>query len=535
MSSFFSRSKHLPPGPPGLPILGNLTQIPSTEQWVWFHDVSKKYGDVNTLHVLNKTIIVLNSHEAIEALFTKKVAQYSSKPPRKMANLSDLTMTLPFMDPGEVFSTARKQFHLEVGQAAVPAYDAEYERSSRRFLCTLAGDLQCENLTKNIDDSLGHVFLKVSTGYEPTATDTVLTRMNDLAHFAADVLGDKFQKLDVLPNVLCSLPTWTPVVGPLLKLGAHWKTELHKTADMTVKLSQEGKAAGNASVMSNLSAAAGEKEMDDRSKMIAVTMNAGGMLATESATLTFLLTMAKFPDVQKRAQAEVDGLLGGKRLPTMADRPSLPYVDAVLSEVLRWVSIAPVIAREVTEDDHYKDFLIPKGATIMANNWAISRDERIFPSPEAFRPERFLDASGAALRTDVLRPMQFAFGFGHRTCPGRFLADALLFSHFAHVLAAFDVALPLAAEKADADADANIRVKSNGAACRIEEVYVTLAYRSAAAEALVNEANATSTPATTTTTTTTATENDLGATPTPAPANGLPNGSPNTGKGNATH
>ena len=64
------------------------------------------------------------------------------------------------------------------------------------------------------------------------------------------------------------------------------------------------------------------------------------MLATESATLTFLLAMAKFPEIQKRAQAEVDAL--GGRLPTMADRAQLPYVDAVLSEVLRWVSIAPV-------------------------------------------------------------------------------------------------------------------------------------------------------------------------------------------------
>ena len=52
--------------------------------------------------------------------------------------------------------------------------------------------------------------------------------------------------------------------------------------------------------------------------------------------------MARFPEIQKRAQAEVDELLDGKRLPTMADRPRLPYVDAVLSEVLRWVSIAPV-------------------------------------------------------------------------------------------------------------------------------------------------------------------------------------------------
>ena len=65
------------------------------------------------------------------------------------------------------------------------------------------------------------------------------------------------------------------------------------------------------------------------------------MPQTESATLTFLLAMAKFPEIQKRAQAEVDTVCSG-RLPTMAYRPHLPYVDAILSEVLRWVSIAPV-------------------------------------------------------------------------------------------------------------------------------------------------------------------------------------------------
>ncbi|KAI0350504.1 cytochrome P450 [Trametes cingulata] len=506
---FGSRSKaqaqHLPPGPPGLPIVGNLTQIPSTEQWVWFHELSKKYGDVNTLHVLNQTIIVLNSQEAIDALFNKKAEQYASKPPRKMADLSDLTMTLPFMDPGEVFSTARKQFHMEVGPSAVHNYDKDYEASSRKLLQTLASDPSCRDLTPVIDDSLGHVFLKVSTGYEARPADTILTQMNDLAHFAADILGDKFQKLDILP-FLASLPTWAPVAGPLLKLGAKWKKQLHATADATVQLSEQGKAAGNASVMSNLSAAAGAEALDDRAKMIAVTMNAGGMLATESATLTFLLAMAKFPDVQRRAQAEVDALTGGKRLPTMADRPSLPYVDAVLSEVLRWVSIAPVSDAQRSPSPR-----------------AISRDESIFPDPESFKPERFLDPSGKALRTDVLRPMQFAFGFGQRTCPGRFLADALLFSHLAHVLAVFDVALPPAAEKAKRAADARMKVKSNGAACRVEEVYVALSPRSSAASELISQG--VSKP--TTTTTENATANGS--------ANGVPNGSAPTSKSSAAH
>ncbi|KAH9851179.1 hypothetical protein C2E23DRAFT_831272 [Lenzites betulinus] len=83
--------------------------------------------------------------------------------------------------------------------------------------------------------------------------------------------------------------------------------------------------------------------------------------------------------------------------------------------------------------------------------------------------------------------MQFAFGFGRRTCPGRFLADALLFSHYAHILAVFDVSLPPATETAQRAADAQMKVMSNGAACRVEEVYVQLAFRSDATKALVGQ------------------------------------------------
>ena len=149
--------------------------------------------------MLGTTIIVLNSRAAIDAIFEKEVAQYSSKAPRQMASISDLTMTLPFMDPGETFSNARKQFHLGIGQGAVGQYDGAYEDASRAFVRALAGDLACARLDSTIDESLGRVFLKVSTGYDGKETESALKKMNDLAHFAADVLGDKFRVLDPIP------------------------------------------------------------------------------------------------------------------------------------------------------------------------------------------------------------------------------------------------------------------------------------------------------------------------------------------------
>ena len=106
---------------------------------------------MNTYHVLNKTLIILNSREAIDALFEKQVDNYSNKPPRKMADMSDLTMTLPFMNPGDIFSNARKQFHLGIGPSAVSQYDRDYEQSSRQFIQLLAGDLECTKLNQHID------------------------------------------------------------------------------------------------------------------------------------------------------------------------------------------------------------------------------------------------------------------------------------------------------------------------------------------------------------------------------------------------
>ena len=79
--------------------------------------------------------------------------------------------------------------------------------------------------------------------------------------------------------------------------------------------------------------------------------------------------MAKFPDIQRRAQAELD-LVVGSRLPMLSDRPNLPYVDALIKEVMRWHPIGPLgIAHMTTQEDEYNGYRIPKGAVLIPNIW----------------------------------------------------------------------------------------------------------------------------------------------------------------------
>lgn len=85
---------------------------------------------------------------------------------------------------------------------------------------------------------------------------------------------------------------------------------------------------------------------------------------------TFFLAMTLFPEVQRKAQEEIDRVLGPGRLPTMADRPRLPFTDAVVKEVLRWHPVAPMgIPHMSSEDDNYNGYFIPKGSLLLANIW----------------------------------------------------------------------------------------------------------------------------------------------------------------------
>jgi hypothetical protein len=88
---------------------------------------------------------------------------------------------------------------------------------------------------------------------------------------------------------------------------------------------------------------------------------------------------------------------------------------------------------QVDQDDYYEGYFIPKGAYVYANAFTISFDEKTFPDPYAFKPERYLKSDGT-FDTSVLNP---DFGFGRRVCPGQNLAQFSLASAVASLGWAF--------------------------------------------------------------------------------------------------
>ena len=90
---------------------------------------------------------------------------------------------------------------------------------------------------------------------------------------------------------------------------------------------------------------------------------------TISSARLFLLAMAMHPDVQRKAQAELDAVVGSHRLPCYADRSSLPYVDAIVKELARWQPVVPLVTHVSSADDEYKGYFIPKGSLVVGNSW----------------------------------------------------------------------------------------------------------------------------------------------------------------------
>jgi hypothetical protein len=175
----------------------------------------------------------------------------------------------------------------------------------------------------------------------------------------------------------------------------------------------------------------------DLVKDVAAVAYLAGIDTTAATLGTFFLAMVCSPEVQKEAQAELDKVLNG-RLPEHSDISSLPYLSALVKEVHRWQPVAPLgVPHLSTSDDLYNGYHIPANSIIIPNQWAMSNDERDYPEPREFKPERFL--RNGKLDNSVRDPMDIAFGFGRRICPGIHLAHSTITLAAASVLSTFDL------------------------------------------------------------------------------------------------
>jgi cytochrome P450 len=175
-------------------------------------------------------------------------------------------------------------------------------------------------------------------------------------------------------------------------------------------------------------------------KFSASSMYLGGADTTVGSLMAFFLAMMLFPDAQKKAQEELDKVVGG-RLPVSIDRERLPYIWAMVLETHRWHPVVPMgLPHASTKEDAIRGYRIPKGSLLTSNIWWFTHDPAVYPDPMTFRPERFIETPTHQPEPD---PRTWTFGYGRRQCPGKLVADNALFVTIAQTLAVFDIEKPI--------------------------------------------------------------------------------------------
>ncbi|KAK7442492.1 hypothetical protein VKT23_016090 [Stygiomarasmius scandens] len=185
-----------------------------------------------------------------------------------------------------------------------------------------------------------------------------------------------------------------------------------------------------------------EKDIALQEKIIKETagnMYLAGTDTTVTALHSFFLAMVCYPEVQRKAQKELDRVVGRNRLPNHSDETDLPYTTAIMYEVLRTQPVNPLgLAHYTTEDDYYKGYFIPKNSVVFANTWAILHDKDMYPDPDTFDPSRWLTPDGSIINADLREPVS-NFGFGRRVCPGMHMALSSTWITIASVLLVFNI------------------------------------------------------------------------------------------------
>ncbi|KAI0370176.1 cytochrome P450 [Pilatotrama ljubarskyi] len=440
LNRLFARKQQgpLPPGPKGLPLIGNMLDMPASHEWRTFAQWGERWGDIVSVSFLGQPYVILNSAKHAVDMLEKKSSIYSSRPIIPVGGeLVGWNRTLALLPYGNQFREYRRLiFQLIGSRKNMERFMPLVETKTRDFIVELYKEPT--DLLKHVRKCAGAIILMMSHGYEVQAENDpfVATVDEAMEQFAVCTAPGAFLA-NIFP-ALAHIPAWVPGAG-FRKIAAAWRKTLDEMCDKPHEFVKQQMAAGTSIPNFTSTNLEGDitPEREELVKNAASSLYAGGADTTVSAINTFFLAMTLHPEIQQKAQAEIEAVIGTDRLPTAEDRDKLPYVNAVFLEVLRWNNVAPLaIPHRVIEDDFHAGYFIPKGTIVIANVWRMLHDPETYSDPMAFNPDRFMAAPGKEPEAD---PRGMVFGFGRRICPGLQLADASVFLSVAMSLAVFSV------------------------------------------------------------------------------------------------
>ncbi|KAI6042966.1 cytochrome P450 [Pisolithus marmoratus] len=438
-----------PPGPKRLPIVGNAFDINFKEPYLTYTEWGKIYGDLVYSRIFGQDFLIVNSENTARLLADQRSSIYSDRPHSPIYRLFGIHHMTPGLQYGSEWKTQRKLLHLSLRNDVVDRYQDLHLRSAHRLLENIRHD--SKNFCEHFDLYTGSLALEFTYGRRIEGKgDPIISLANRLAAvMSRGITGEKIGLLRALP-MLKYVPLWFP--------GATFQHEAQQCRDLVAAFSElpfamAKKQAVNSPRLGQVDDVDCRQETiglqpsfvsdiliqgEEEESAAKVTATGVYLAAAESASATLkilVLAMLLNPSVQDKVHAEMDAVIGRGVQPTFEDRQRLPYLQAVLYEVMRWHPTFPLgVPHFTTTSDVFEGYYIPKGTVVIFNAWGMSKRE--YSDPQCFDPTRHLDVDGK-LKPEAKQNSSKYFGFGRRACPGRFFADDALWAATAVILSAF--------------------------------------------------------------------------------------------------
>ncbi|KAI8648298.1 hypothetical protein NCS56_01514000 [Fusarium sp. Ph1] len=474
-----SRPKSFPPGPPTLPILGNLHQMPTKNSHLEFQKLAQQYGPIMAMKLGGQNLFLLNDPTVVRDLIEKRSSNYSCRPDLYIRSFGD-NLNIAFRNNDDIWRRQRKMYHVRLNVKSADRYLPYQAFDSMQLVNDLAvrpeGWVQHVQRTSTISPSGLRVGSSMCNGIQ---------HVNDLAvrpegwvqhvqRYTASIstallygwtpatdtgyVKDLLEWMDVTSEAAnFQLVDFYRFLRPHYHLLPYWmlpsKRKLRDLQNLENRVftqllnrAKERIESGNAcpSFIGDMLLNKDADRLDDRQIAHNAAHGFGAAVNTSANTiLGFIKAMVLFPEAQKKAQEEIDSVIGNGRLPEWNDRKDLPYVRGVVEETLRWApsTLSAAVPHSAKEGDVYNGMVISKGSMVMMNVWTLNHER--FKESRAFNPMRQTGdttlTENNAISQDSPRRLHFTFGAGRRVCPGFHVAERNLFLAIPRILRGFTI------------------------------------------------------------------------------------------------